>query len=70
MLLHRFEQALATRRCAIGAAVGQRLLRQAAAKPWVVYSKAPMAGPAQVLRYLGLGGHPNPAISRHLKTGH
>ena len=33
------------------------LLRQAAAQPWVVYSKAPMAGPEQVLHYLGRYTH-------------
>jgi hypothetical protein len=33
------------------------LLRQAAAQPWVVYSKPPMAGPQQVLRYLGRYTH-------------
>jgi hypothetical protein len=33
------------------------LLRQAAAHPWVVYSKPPMAGPQQVLRYLGRYTH-------------
>ncbi len=32
-------------------------LRQALAREWVVYSKAPMAGPAQVLRYLGRYTH-------------
>jgi hypothetical protein len=36
---------------------GRALLRQAAATPWVVYSKAPMAGPEQVLRYLGRYTH-------------
>jgi hypothetical protein len=32
-------------------------LRQAVAQPWVVYSKPPMAGPEQVLRYLGRYTH-------------
>jgi hypothetical protein len=41
----------------LGPELGQRLLRQAAAKQWVVYSKAPMAGPTQVLRYLGRYTH-------------
>lgn len=36
---------------------GTALLRQAAAQPWVVYSKPPMAGPQQVLRYLGRYTH-------------
>ena len=33
------------------------LLRQAAAQPWVVYCKPPMADPEQVLRYLGRYTH-------------
>lgn len=33
------------------------ILRQAAAQPWVVYSKPPMAGPQQVLCYLGRYTH-------------
>jgi hypothetical protein len=32
---------------------GQRLLGQLRAKPWIVYAKAPLAGPEQVLNYLG-----------------
>lgn len=32
-------------------------LRHAAAQPWVVYAKAPIAGPRQVLRYLGRYTH-------------
>jgi hypothetical protein len=35
----------------------QRLIRQAAAKPWVVYSKRPFAGPQQVLAYLSRYTH-------------
>jgi hypothetical protein len=31
----------------------QRLLAKLRAKPWVVYAKAPLAGPQQVLHYLG-----------------
>jgi hypothetical protein len=31
----------------------QRLLGQLRAKPWIVYAKAPLAGPEQVLNYLG-----------------
>jgi len=38
-------------------AVRPLTLRQAAAHPWVVYSKPPMAGPQQVLRYLGRYTH-------------
>jgi hypothetical protein len=56
-LLDRFDRALHTRTSAVGAPLGHRLLRQAASKEWVVYSKAPMAGPAQVLRYLGRYTH-------------
>ena len=56
-LLDRFERALWTRTAGVGASLGHRLLRQAASKQWVVYSKAPMAGPAQVLRYLGRYTH-------------
>jgi len=56
-LLEGFEQALVAHRTGICSALGRRLLRQAAAKDWVVYSKAPMAGPAQVLQYLGRYTH-------------
>jgi Putative transposase/Transposase zinc-binding domain len=31
----------------------QRLLGKLCAKPWIVYAKAPLAGPQQVLNYLG-----------------
>jgi len=30
----------------------QRLLAKLRAKPWIVYAKAPLAGPCQVLNYL------------------
>ena len=56
-LLEAFEHALAARTAGIGSSFGRRLLQQASAKDWVVYSKAPMAGPAQVLRYLGRYTH-------------
>ena len=56
-LLELFEHALAARSAGVGSSLGGRLLQQAAAKDWVVYSKAPMAGPAQVLRYLGRYTH-------------
>jgi hypothetical protein len=56
-LLESFERALHAGRSGLSAPMGRRLLRQAAAKDWVVYSKAPMAGPAQVLRYLGRYTH-------------
>jgi hypothetical protein len=36
---------------------GTATLREAASQPWVVYSKPPMAGPQQVLRYLGRYTH-------------
>jgi hypothetical protein len=56
-LLEGFDHALAARTAGIGSSLGRRLLKQAAAKDWVVYSKAPMAGPDQVLRYLGRYTH-------------
>jgi Putative transposase/Transposase zinc-binding domain len=56
-LLEAFEHALTARTAGIGSSFGRRLLQQASAKDWVVYSKAPMAGPAQVLRYLGRYTH-------------
>jgi putative transposase/transposase-like zinc-binding protein len=56
-LLERLNQALVTRSAGLASSFGRHLLRQAAAKDWVVYSKAPMAGPAQVLRYLGRYTH-------------
>ena len=56
-LLERFGRALQTGTSTPGPALGHRLLRQAASREWVVYSKAPLAGPAQVLRYLGRYTH-------------
>jgi hypothetical protein len=56
-LLESFERKLHRDRSAPGHLLGRRLLRQAAAKSWVVYSKAPMAGPQQVLRYLSRYTH-------------
>jgi hypothetical protein len=56
-LLDRFDRSLQTRGSGLGASLGGRLIRQAASKEWVVYSKAPFAGPAQVLRYLGRYTH-------------
>ena len=50
-LLQAFEGSIVAR------ARGTALLRQAASQPWVVYSKPPMAGPQQVLRYLGRYTH-------------
>lgn len=56
-LLDRFDRALQKRTLDMGASLGRRLLGQAASKEWVVYSKASLAGPAQVLRYLGRYTH-------------
>lgn len=56
-LLESFERALCGGGSGLSASLGRQLLRQAAAKDWVVYSKAPMAGPEQVLRYLGRYTH-------------
>jgi len=56
-LLDLLERSLRSESAVVGPDLGQRLLRQAAAKQWVVYSKAPMAGPAQVLAYLGRYTH-------------
>jgi hypothetical protein len=56
-LLESFECAIHSGSAGIGAPLARPLLRQAAAKEWVVYSKAPMAGPEQVLRYLGRYTH-------------
>jgi Putative transposase/Transposase zinc-binding domain len=56
-LLQRFDQALREGRLCIPESLGRPLLGQAAQKPFVVYAKAPMAGPSQVLRYLGRYTH-------------
>jgi len=56
-LLDCFDRAVQARTSSLGDSLGRRLLRQAASKEWVVYSKAPLAGPAQVLRYLGRYTH-------------
>ena len=56
-LLHRFETALVSSVLHTPVPFGRQRLRQAASTPWVVYSKAPMAGPEQVLRYLGRYTH-------------
>ena len=55
-LLEAFELAL-RRTPAHEEAAGRLLLRRAAAQDFVVYSKPPMAGPEQVLRYLGRYTH-------------
>lgn len=56
-LLEAFELALKEGRLRTSEAVGRLLLRRAAAQDFVVYSKPPMAGPEQVLRYLGRYTH-------------
>lgn len=56
-LLEAFELALAQGRLRTPEPVGRLLLRRAAAQDFVVYSKPPMAGPEQVLRYLGRYTH-------------
>jgi hypothetical protein len=56
-LLERFERAVATRSLSMSECFARQRLRDAATTPWVVYSKAPMAGPHQVLRYLSRYSH-------------
>src|SRR5206468_180713 len=56
-LLERFDHTLRKRTSGVGPPLGHQLLRQAASREWVVYSKAPLAGPPQVLRYLGRYTH-------------
>lgn len=56
-LLEAFELALREGRLRTKGAAGCLLLRRAAAQDFVVYSKPPMAGPEQVLRYLGRYTH-------------
>jgi len=56
-LLEAFELALKDGRLRTPEAEGRLLLRRAAAQDFVVYSKPPMAGPEQVLRYLGRYTH-------------
>lgn len=56
-LLERFETALSSSALHTPMPFGRQRLREAAGTPWVVYSKAPMAGPEQVLRYLGRYTH-------------
>ena len=52
-LLQAFEGSMGSTHRARGTAI----LRRAVSQPWVVYSKPPMAGPQQVLRYLGRYTH-------------
>jgi Putative transposase/Transposase zinc-binding domain len=56
-LLHRLSAAMHDGRLGVSGAAARRQLREAAARRWVVYSKAPMAGPEQVIRYLGRYTH-------------
>ena len=56
-LLERFQAAVTSRSLSTPEAFARQRLRQAASTPWVVYSKAPMAGPDQVLRYLSRYSH-------------
>ena len=56
-MLEAFELALAQGRLRTFDSAGHLLLRRAAAQEFVVYSKPPMAGPEQVLRYLGRYTH-------------
>jgi len=56
-LLQRLSNALKDGALGVRAEAGLHHLRQAAARKWVVYSKSPMAGPGQVLRYLGRYTH-------------
>jgi hypothetical protein len=56
-LLQAFELALKEGRLRMSEVAGRLLLRRAAAQDFVVYSKPPMAGPEQVLRYLSRYTH-------------
>ena len=56
-LLSSLRQKIDARRFRMETTVGQKLLRQATATAWNVYSKPPAAGPEQVLRYLGRYTH-------------
>lgn len=58
-LLAGFESAVASEKIAssLGGVEVSGLLREAARKKWVVYSKRPFAGPEQVLSYLGRYTH-------------
>lgn len=56
-LLSKIEKALVKGKVKLPDKDPAALLRQAARKSWVVYSKQPIAGPEQVLRYLGRYTH-------------
>ena len=55
--LQKLEQALDAGTLQSAPSKGHALLRRAARKNWVVYSKPPFAGPEQVLRYLARYTH-------------
>jgi len=55
--LQKLEQALDAGTLRSAPSGGHALLRRAARKNWVVYSKPPFAGPEQVLRYLARYTH-------------
>lgn len=56
-LLEAFQEALTAGHLRIPQATGRSMLQRATANDFVVYSKAPFAGPEQVLRYLGRYTH-------------
>lgn len=56
-LLSKLEEALNKDKLWMPEREPRPLLRRAARKQWMVYSKAPFAGPEQVLRYLGRYTH-------------
>jgi predicted Zn-ribbon and HTH transcriptional regulator len=56
-LLSKIEKALVKGTVKLSDCDPAALLQQAARKSWVVYSKEPIAGPEQVLRYLGRYTH-------------
>ncbi len=68
-LLNRIENALEKGQFRVGEEEGRDLLRRAARKDWVVYSKPPFAGPRSVLRYLARYTH-RIAISNHRLVAH
>ena len=63
-LLHGLESDIAAGRIPVARDQANAILRRAARKDWVVYSKPPFAGPESVLRYLGRYTH-RIAISNH-----
>jgi predicted Zn-ribbon and HTH transcriptional regulator len=63
-LLSKLESAMTQGALLSASDGGATLLRKAAGKDWVVYSKPPVAGPEQVLDYLGRYTH-RTAISNH-----